>query len=287
MLSFGVLIAFLLPKQSEIEGSYLESKAKISEQGIRTHHWRAAERGLQQDLLTLINVFHLDNIFGQDMLSSGWSCRIAWRRVSSWGIRMELSRIAMRAPYHQGERSLHLAHADGPPCDIAPSTQGNSDGVYSDSLAARDISHPDGRGRRFNFPGQACPDPLIEFTRRASAANISDHPDFAQCRGVLLKLLDIFHRLSQIFSLKIFCVNFYFLLVISQRYYWDISQKISSLYISLNQCKEDILYIYGIDEQGTCSVFPIFVFLFFLFLANQTLRIFPQRMIGQALRFLE
>ena len=32
---------------------------------------------------------------------------------------------------------------------------------------------------------------------------------------------DICYRLS--FFLKIFCVNFYFLLVISQRYYWDIS----------------------------------------------------------------
>ena len=49
--------------------------------------------------------------------------------------------------------SLHLAHADGPPCDIAPSTRGNPDGVDPDSLAARDISHPDGRGRHFNFPG--------------------------------------------------------------------------------------------------------------------------------------
>ena len=42
------------------------------------------------------------------------------------------------------------------------------------------------------------------------------------------------------FFLKIFCVNFYFLLVISQRYYSDISKKISSLYIYLNQCKEII-----------------------------------------------
>ena len=37
--------------------------------------------------------------------------------MSSWGIRMELLRIAMHAPCHQGEGSLHLAHADGPPCD--------------------------------------------------------------------------------------------------------------------------------------------------------------------------
>ena len=39
------------------------------------------------------------------------------RRASSWGIRMELLRIAMRAPCHQGKGSLHLAHADGPPYD--------------------------------------------------------------------------------------------------------------------------------------------------------------------------
>ena len=53
--------------------------------------------------------------------------RIAWRRMSLEGIRMELCRIAMRAPCHQGEGSLHLAHADGPPCDVPPSP---------------DISHP-------------------------------------------------------------------------------------------------------------------------------------------------
>ena len=75
--------------------------------------------------------------------------------MSSWGIRMELLRIAMRAPCHQGEGSLHLAHADGPPCDVPPSS---------------DISHPvpdaDGRGGRFNFPGQTYLDPLIVLTRR-------------------------------------------------------------------------------------------------------------------------
>ena len=29
-------------------------------------------------------------------------CRIAWRRVSSWGIRMELIRIALHASCHPG-----------------------------------------------------------------------------------------------------------------------------------------------------------------------------------------
>nr|CAN76736.1 hypothetical protein VITISV_002561 [Vitis vinifera] len=36
---------------------------------------------------------------------------------------------------------------------------------------------PDGKGGRFNFPGQTCPDPLIALTWRASAANNSDSPD--------------------------------------------------------------------------------------------------------------
>ena len=36
---------------------------------------------------------------------------------------------------------------------------------------------PDGRGGRFNFPGQTCPDPLIALTQKASAADNSDSPD--------------------------------------------------------------------------------------------------------------
>ena len=35
----------------------------------------------------------------------------------------------------------------------------------------------DGRGGRFNFPRQTCPDPLVAFTRRTSAADNSDSPD--------------------------------------------------------------------------------------------------------------
>ena len=54
--------------------------AKMSGQGVRTHHRMAAEHGLwqavrmmKQGLLTLVNVFHPDNIFRYYMLSSGWS----------------------------------------------------------------------------------------------------------------------------------------------------------------------------------------------------------------------
>ena len=57
------------------------------------------------------------------------------------GIWMELIRIALRTPCHPGERSLHLAHADGPPCGIAQSTRGG--------IPCTDISHPEFRAPTF------------------------------------------------------------------------------------------------------------------------------------------
>ena len=128
--------------------------------------------------------------------------RIAWQHVSSWGIRMELRRIAMRAPCHQGEGSLYLVHADGPLC------------------GAPDISQPDGRGGRFNFPGQICPDPLAGYLtagweRRtfqllrsdiSGSFNSSYSESFSlsiQCYGVLLKLPDISDQ-----HLEIFCFRY-------------------------------------------------------------------------------
>ncbi|WKA08791.1 hypothetical protein VitviT2T_026482 [Vitis vinifera] len=56
--------------------------------------------------------------------------------------------------------------------------------------------------RRFKFPGQAYPDLLIALIRRASAADISDYPNFAQCCGVLLKLPDISDRHFGIFCFR-------------------------------------------------------------------------------------
>ena len=55
---------------------------------------------------------------------------------------------------------------------------------------------PDGRGGRFNFPGQTYPDPLIALTWRVS------QPFFAQCCGVLLKLPDMCDRHFQIFFFR-------------------------------------------------------------------------------------
>ncbi|RVW23877.1 hypothetical protein CK203_094637 [Vitis vinifera] len=104
---------------------------------------------------------------------SQWSPDRKARHISSWGIRMELIRIALRAPCHPGEGSLHLAHGEK---------------FYLASIPPHpDISYPDGKGGRSvrrhftfgylisgwrrgrsNFHDQAYPDPPIARTRRGS-----------------------------------------------------------------------------------------------------------------------
>nr|CAN69594.1 hypothetical protein VITISV_043243 [Vitis vinifera] len=125
-----------------------------------------------------------------------------FRVLLSWGIRMELIRIAMHTPYHQGEGSLHLARGDGPPCDAQHSSFHPGKNYVRPTIHLLRISHirkfssvrsymsgssdrifhiqhltPDGRAGRFNFPGQTYPDPLIALTRRVSAADNSESPD--------------------------------------------------------------------------------------------------------------
>ena len=85
-----------------------------------------------------------DNTSGYDMLSSGCDvheCRVLLPEevrigeratCPSWWIRMELIRIALRAPCHPGEESLHLAHGE----EFYPA------GIPSHS----DIPQSDGRG---------------------------------------------------------------------------------------------------------------------------------------------
>ena len=112
------------------------------------------------------------------------------------GIWMELLRIVMRAPCHQGEGSLHLAHADGPPCDTRQSSFHPGRNSVRPTFHFLRIFHirrltPDGRGGPFNFPSQTCPDPLIAFTRL----------DTHNC-GVLLKLPDICDRHFWIFCFR-------------------------------------------------------------------------------------
>ena len=65
------------------------------------------------------------------------------RHMSSRGIRMELLRIAMRTPCHQGKGSLHFAHTDGPPCDVPPSPDiSHPEFCLGDVPPSPDISHP-------------------------------------------------------------------------------------------------------------------------------------------------
>ncbi|RVW99488.1 hypothetical protein CK203_038488 [Vitis vinifera] len=140
--------SFLSPKQSEIEESSLESMTK----DVRTGRPDTPSEGS-----------------GTWAMAGGSPDRGA-RHMSSWGIRMELLRIAMCAPCHQGEGSLRLAPADGPPCDIPPGCLTSEILLRRHSIWIFHIRHltPDGRGGLFNFPGQTYPDPLIVLTRRVS-----------------------------------------------------------------------------------------------------------------------
>ena len=199
--------------------------AKMSGQGVRTHHWRTAERGMcqafrmkLQGLLALVNDFHSDNISEQDMLSSGCDVhecsvlllegvRIALRRLSVWGIRMELIQISLHAPSPPGEESLHFAHGEELyPVGIPPHP---------------DISHPDGKGGRSVRRHFTSGYPIAGWERRTLQLlqiDISGSSDNAylqsfslsiQCSGVLLNLPDISNRHFEIFwdiLLQIFVV---------------------------------------------------------------------------------
>nr|CAN63560.1 hypothetical protein VITISV_011355 [Vitis vinifera] len=118
--------------------------------------------------------------------------RIALRRMSSWGIRMELIRIAwrhIRSPLRRPDISSGIMSDQTCPDPlIGYFTSGSPDAEWE--------------RRHFNFPGQAYPDLLIVLIQRASTADISDYPDFAQCRGVLLKLPYIFDRHFGIFCFR-------------------------------------------------------------------------------------
>ncbi|RVW77410.1 hypothetical protein CK203_048025 [Vitis vinifera] len=133
--------------------------------------------------------------------------------VSSWGIRMELLQIAMRAPSHQGEGPYSL-HTQTVPLAMRGITHSTRGGILSSRLStfsgyftsgipsanvspSPNISHPDGRGGRFNFPGQTCPDPLIALTWRVFLS-VYNATEF------LLKLPDISDR-----HLEIFCFRYW------------------------------------------------------------------------------
>ena len=119
------------------------------------------------------------------------------RHMSSWGIRMELIRIALRAPCHPREGSLHLTHGEKfYPAGIPPNP---------------DISHPDGKGGRsvrWHFTSRYLTSRWERRTLQLLRIDISGPSDNAylqsfslsiQCNGVLLNLPDIFDRYFEIF----------------------------------------------------------------------------------------
>ena len=69
--------------------------------------------------------------------------RIGERTCSDRGIQMELLRIAMPAPCHQGEGSLRHAHAEGPPYDVPSSLDiPHPEFCPVDVPPSPDVSHP-------------------------------------------------------------------------------------------------------------------------------------------------
>ena len=147
------------------------------------------------------------------------------RHISSWGIRMELIRIALRAPCHQGGGSLHLAHADGPPCDARHSSfHPGKNSVWPSfhllrishsRMGEEDVSTSPVRHVQILWADISHPAPDAGWERRTfqllwldiSGPSDSAYPESfslsIQCRGVLLKLPDISDR-----HLEIFCFRY-------------------------------------------------------------------------------
>nr|CAN71265.1 hypothetical protein VITISV_014450 [Vitis vinifera] len=113
--------------------------------------------------------------------------------MSSWGIRMELLRIVTRGIAHStrgGILSGRLSTFSGyltsgiPSAIISPSPDiSQPDEISYSRMGDEDFSTslPDGKGGRFNFPGQTCLDLLIVLTRKASATDNLDSPDSHFC----------------------------------------------------------------------------------------------------------
>ena len=165
MLSFGVLIAFLSPKQSEIKESSLESISKSIIQGV----WDPAHS-------TRTGIIAHSTRVG---ITSG--CRHYTK----------LPPLHPTAAITLGYPPLHPAAATFHPDVSHPKFYCRRHFPFG-CLTSR-ILLPDGRGERFNFPGQTYPDPLIALT----PGEFRSH--FAQCRGVLLKLPDMCARHFKIF----------------------------------------------------------------------------------------
>ena len=129
----------------------------------------------------------------------------------------------MRALCHQREGSLYHAHTDGPPCDVPPSPDiSHPEFCPADVPSSPDISHlalDAGCERRaFQLPWSNISESADsthpeDFTAILHSAD-SVHPEnfatnFAQCRGVLLKLPDMCNRHFEIFFFRYFEIFFF------------------------------------------------------------------------------
>ena len=209
VLSFGVLIAFLSPKQSEIEESSLESINKSGMQGVfrmKNHSCQVDARF--QPRLSSGSVFPVKDVRtgrpdtpSQD--GGTWAmagCRNDAARLmhfSQWS--GQHIRNSAPSTFHPDVSHPEFSSTDIPPglshpefcsADIPPGCL--SSGILLRRHSTR-MSHirnsspptfhrarwerldtgwegltPDGKGGRFNFPGQIYPDHLIALTRRAS-----------------------------------------------------------------------------------------------------------------------
>ena len=95
----------------------------------------------------------------------------------------------MRTPCHPGEGSLHLAHTDGPPCDVPPSPDiSHPEFCLGDVPPSPDISHPvpDAGWERRAFQL-----PRSDMFGSSDSAYPESFSLSIQCRSVLLKLPNI------------------------------------------------------------------------------------------------
>ena len=143
----------------------------MSGQGVRTHHRRAVERGLQQGLLTLVN--DPDNISGQDMLSFGcddYECRVLLPKgagqhggacllgESRWSCARQQCALRVSrggGPYTLYTQTVPLATRGYLTPGILPRSgmSGSSDSAYPESI----------HDRQFRFPGQPFLHSAVEF----------------------------------------------------------------------------------------------------------------------------
>ena len=167
---------------------------------VRTHHWRAVERGQQQGSLT-----HFSQCFpsGQHIQILYAIVRMELRRIALGRLSARGSRIAMRAPCHPGEGSLHLAHADGPPCVAQLNPPGEE--FHAPTFHIQNSVHRHFTSEYLTAGWERRTFQLLwlDISGSSDSAYLESFSLSIQCYGVLLKLPDISDRHLEIFPIDI------------------------------------------------------------------------------------